>query len=154
MAVWILFFGAMSATSRTDGLHTGDKLPFWQEACAEGRRKACDRLLQIESSYCGDNSAWACNELGILYTEGVVATADTELALGYFSRACDLRYQAACINVLNPGTTARTPPRELDLRLLLREAGLNLLDMEPPELYARACAHDWAFACERIAEGE
>jgi hypothetical protein len=42
---------------------------------------------------------------------------------------------------------ARADPRSLDLRLLLREGSRNLLDWPEDELYARACAHDWAFAC-------
>jgi hypothetical protein len=151
MAVWIVFFAAMTATGRTDGRHTGDSLPFWQQACSEGRRNACERLLQLEATYCGDNSAWSCNELGVHYVEGAIVEADRELALGYFSRACELRFQAACLNVLDPAGAARTTPRVLDLRLLLREGGLNLMEMPEPDLYARACEHHWAFACERVA---
>ena len=40
-------------------------------------------------------------------------------------------------------------PRALDLRLLLREGGLNLMNMSEPDLYARACRHGWAFACDQ-----
>ena len=151
MVVWIVFFSAMTAMGKTDGRHPGDSLPFWERACAEDRRGACDRLLQIEASYCGDNSAWACNELGGHYARGAITAPDPELALGYFSRACELRFQAACFNLLDPGTFSRTDPRPLDLRLLLREAGRNLMEMPEPELYERACEHRWAFACERVA---
>jgi hypothetical protein len=35
----------------------------------------------------------------------------------------------------------------LDLRLLLREGGQNLMTLSEPELMERACEHDWAFAC-------
>ena len=151
MAVWALFFAAMTATGRTDGRHTGDSLPFWETACVEDRRNACDRLLGIEASYCSDNSAWACNELGVHYTEGRVVSADPELGRGYFARACELRFQPACLNLLGSGTSLRSDPRPLDLRLLLREGGLNLLDAPEPELYRRACDHAWRFACERVA---
>lgn len=151
MGVWIVFFGAMTALGRTDGRHPGDSLPFWEQACEESRPTACERLLQLGSTYCGDNSGWACNELGRHFTEGRIAPADAELALGYFSRACELRFQAGCVNLLDPATVSRAAPRPLDLRLLLREGGLNLLDMPEPELYARACEHNWAFACERVA---
>ena len=51
MAAWIAFFGVMSMTGRTDGQHTGDALPFWEQACAEGRATACSRLIQLEASY-------------------------------------------------------------------------------------------------------
>jgi len=147
MAVWAVFFIAMAATGSTDGQHPGDALPFWQQACAEGRRNACDRLLQIESAYCGDNSAWACNELGQHYRAGTVVPADVELAWGFFSRACELRYQPACFNLLDSDGFQRTDPRVFDLRLLLREGGRNLIEMPEEALFARACQHDWAFAC-------
>ncbi len=147
MAVWIAFFGAMTAIGSTDGLHPGDRVPFWQQACAEGRRSACSRLLQVETSYCTDHAGWACNELGKHYLEGELVTADTERALAYFSRACDVRFQAGCVNLLDARTISEAAPRAFDLRLLLRQAGPNLLEMPEPELYARACTHGWTFAC-------
>jgi hypothetical protein len=150
MAVWIGLFAAMTAGSRTDGRHVGDSLPFWEEACLDGRRNACDRLLQLESTYCGDNAAWACNELGAHYASGSVVVADAALARDYFSRACELRFQAACLNLLDSSSPTRPSPRALDLRLLLREGGLNLMEMPEAELFARACDHAWAFACARV----
>jgi len=154
MGVWVVFFGVMSATGRTDGMHRGDSLPFWEVACAEGKANSCDRLLQIERSYCGDASAWACNELGIHYSDGRIAEADPVLGSAYFARACELRFQAACLNLLDPELNASSEPRPLDLRLLLREGGLNLLDMPESELYARACEHDWVFACSVSARAQ
>ena len=151
MVVWIAFFGAMSATGRTDAPHTGDSLPFWEQACQDGRRNACSRLLQLEATYCGDNSAWACNELGGHYTEGRVTSADPDLGAAYFSRACELRFQPACFNLLDPTLVERANPRVLDLRLLLREAGQNLMETSEPELYDRACEHGWDFACDQVA---
>ena len=149
MAVWILFFGTMTATGSTDGMHRGDTIPFWKHACADGRRHACERLLQIESSYCGDNSGWACNELGRHYVDGTITPPDPELALAYFSQACELRFQAGCVNLLDPGRPSQAVPRVLDLRLLLREGGPNLMEMSEPELYTRACNHSWTFACDK-----
>ena len=148
MALWILFFGVMTLQGSTDGRHRGDTIPFWEQACADGRRGACDRLLQIESSYCSDNSGWACNQLGQHYTEGNVVEADTDQALRYFSRACELRFTAGCLNVLTPGRIEQANPRPLDLRLLLREGGGNLMEMSESDLYARACEHRWLFACD------
>jgi hypothetical protein len=149
MAVWIVFFATMTAAGRTDGRHPGDSLPFWVQACEAGRPNACKRLLQIEASYCGDNAGWACNELGAHYTAGKITPADSRIALAYFSRACELRFQAGCVNLLDTGRVSQTVPRVFDLRLLVREGGLNLLEMPEPELYARACTHGWTFACER-----
>lgn len=151
MAVWIIFFGSMTVMGKTDGMHPGDSLPFWEQACAEDRQTACNRLIQLEASYCGDNSAWACNELGGHYRQGEIVSSDADLALGYFSRACELRFQPACVNLLDPGNFSRINPRALDLRLLLREGGQNLMEMTEPELYERACVqHDWDFACDKI----
>ncbi|MDX1495793.1 MAG: hypothetical protein R3253_17110, partial [Longimicrobiales bacterium] len=151
IGVWIAFFAVMAGTGRTDGRHTGDSLPFWETACVEGRRNACERLLQLEASYCGDNSAWACNELGVHYSEGRVAAADPARRQAYFARACELRYQAACLNLLGEGAVVRGDPRPLDLRLLLREGGMNLMEMPESELMDRACDHAWSFACRRTA---
>jgi hypothetical protein len=149
MAAWVVFFGAMSASGATDGTHRGDSLPFWEQACAEGRPQACQRLLRIEASYCTDNAGWACNELGRHYVEGRLVSADLDRAFGYFARACEARFQAGCVNLLDPTTPVRASPRALDLRLLVREGGPNLIDMPEPELYTRACRHGWSFACDK-----
>ena len=151
MAVWIVFFISMGLLGKTDSRHTGDSLPFWQQACEEGRPQGCERLLQLESTYCADNSAWACNEVGVAHAEGRITAQNMELARSYFAKACDLRFQAGCINVLDPTAVARENPKPLDLRLLLREGGGNLTEMPEPELYARACEHSWSFACSQTA---
>jgi hypothetical protein len=151
MAVWVLLFAVMTARGGADGMHRGDSLPFWEQACADNRPQACARLLRIESSYCGDNTGWACNELGRHYVEGRLAPANLDLALRYFSRACEARFQAGCVNLLDPSTPSRANPRAIDLRLLVREGGPNLLQLPEPELYARACRHGWSFACSRLS---
>jgi len=149
MAVWVAFFFAMTAIGKTDGRHTGDRLPFWSEACNAQRATACRRLIQVETTYCNDNSGWACNEAGLHYFAGKLVDADRELAQSYFAKACEARFQAACLNTLDPAREARAQPRALDLRLLLREGGHNLIDMPEPELYSRACEHGWTFACQK-----
>ncbi len=94
MSVWIAVFALMTILGKMDGRHAGDSLPFWQQACAEGRPNSCERLVQLRSTYCNDNAAWACNELGALYREGEVVDADPDRALAYFSRACELKFHA------------------------------------------------------------
>jgi hypothetical protein len=148
MAIWATVFIVMSSLGRTDGKHTGDSLPFWQQACADQRANACERLLSLESTYCGDNSAWACNELGRHYRRGDITEADPQLASAYFGRACELKFQPACLNLLDQDSLYASQPRELDLRLMLRQGGRNLLEMPLPALYARACEHRWEFACD------
>jgi hypothetical protein len=151
MAVWIVFFASMTALGKTDGRHRGDTLPFWQQACQDNRRHACTRLVQLESAYCDDNAGWACNELGRHYMDGTLVAADPERSLTLFARSCEARFQPGCVNLLHPAADVEANPRALDLRLLLREAGPNLLEMPEPQLYARACDHGWAFACRRLA---
>ena len=151
MAVWIVFFAAMTMMGKTDSRHVGDSLPFWAQACEEGRVHGCDRMLLLEATYCTDNSGWACNEIGAQYYSGKNVMADPELALSYFSRACELRFQAGCLNFLDPSTITVTEPRAFDLRLLLREWGQNLMEMSEPDLYSRACEHGWAYACQSVA---
>jgi hypothetical protein len=83
--------------------------------------------------------------------DGRIVAADPERALTLFSRACEARFQPGCVNLLHPAADLQANPRVLDLRLLLREAGPNLIEMPEPQLYARACDHGWGFACDRIA---
>ena len=148
MVAWVVIFGSMSVLGKTDGQHTGDSLPFWQQACAEGLTNSCDRLLQLETTYCADNAAWACNELGIKYRSGKVVELDSVRAHTYFQRACELKFKAACLNLLHSDLVLSDDPHELDLRLLLREGGRNLMDEPLENLYERACSHSWDFACE------
>ena len=148
MVAWVVIFGSMSVLGKTDGQHTGDSLPFWQQACAESLPNACDRLLQLESTYCSDNAAWACNELGIKYRSGEIVEADRYIAATHFRRSCELKFKAACLNLLDPGLVLRDDPHELDLRLLLREGGRNLMNEPLENLHAKACSHSWDFACE------
>ena len=149
MAVWAALFVTMTATGGTDGMHRGDSLPFWEQACGEGRPRACERLLMIETNYCTDNAGWACNEVGRHYLEGRLVPPDLERAMTFFSRACEARFQPGCVNLLDEVAPARTNPRAIDLRLLVREGGVNLVDTPEPELYSRACRHGWQFACEK-----
>ena len=147
MSVWIAVFAAMTLLGKTDGKHTGDSLPFWEQACTEDLPNSCYRLVQLKTAYCDDNSAWACNELGIHYRAGKIVAQDTEQSFGFFAQACELKFKAACANLLDNSLALRDAPYELDLRLLLREGGLNLMNESLDNLYARACNHDWAFAC-------
>jgi hypothetical protein len=149
MAVWIGFFATMTAIGSTDGRHTGDSVPFWEKACQEGRRGACDTLVLIESGYCGNNAGWACNELGVHFTQGTIRTPDPRLAQRYFSQACETGFREGCFNLGAPDGVTRGVPRVIDLRALLREGKHNLLEMPEVELYRRACDHGWTFfACE------
>ena len=88
------------------------------------------------------------NELGIKYRSGNVVGLDSVRARTYFQRACELKFKAACLNLLHSDLVLSDDPHELDLRLLLREGGRNLMDEPLEDLYERACSHSWDFACE------
>ena len=84
---------------------------------------------------------------GLSLAAGAITAKDTKLASVYFSKACELRFAAGCANLLQPDALIHADPHELDLRLLLREGGQNLLTMPEQELYSRACKHGFSFAC-------
>ena len=90
MAVWIVFFGV------DDDGRRGRRHAYAATRCRSGSRRAprirpqaCERLLRIEASYCGDNAGWACNELGRHHIEGGSSTQDPDRAFAYFARACE-----------------------------------------------------------------
>ncbi len=147
MAIWLVLFASMALLGKTDAMHQGDSVPFWQQHCAKDGGKACQRLMQIEQSYCDDGSAWACNELGIAQRQGLTGQINSSLAVSYFSRACELRFAPACQNLLQAGSSHQSEPKLLDLRLMLREGGQNLMSMDETPLLMRACEHGWSFAC-------
>ena len=149
MTVWAIFFILMAARGAADGRHTGDSVLFWEEACANDLRKGCATLALFEVLYCRDGSGWACNELGAHYTEGIIVDPDPEVAAVLFAQACGQGFEPGCLNTSNPGLPARGDPRLVDFRMLLNEGGLRLTDWSAGELYARACEHGWAFACDR-----
>jgi len=66
MSVWAVVFALMSAAQGVGDNHPGQWLPFWQQACAEGRPYACAYLENIMSSDCDRGSQWACEEVAIL----------------------------------------------------------------------------------------
>ena len=65
MAVWVVFFGAMTRVGATDGMHRGDSLPFWEQACADNRPQACAApAAGSRPRTAATTPGWACNELG------------------------------------------------------------------------------------------
>ena len=105
MAVWVAFFALMTTTGAADGMHTRRLAAVLGAGVRrEASRRACERLLRIEASYCGDNAGWACNELGRHHLEGQIVARDPDRAFAYFSRACEgplpgrLRQPARCVD--------------------------------------------------------
>jgi len=147
ISVWVVAFVAMSATGYLGDKHPGQWTPFWQHACAAGRRDACDNLYFLQDGYCEDGSGWACNEEAIVLTERY---NNRIRAATLFDRACALKFSAGCDNAValeSTGMFRRDVPTAVDYRLILRGSKRPLEDREPAQLYARACAAGWPGAC-------
>jgi len=120
MAVWAVVFAVMSAAQGVGDSHPGQWLPFWQQACADGRPYACPYLESIMSSDCDRGSPWACEELAILQDRPD-------------------RYR--------PHTLASATAE--DYPIILRGAKGPLRDVSRAGLEALACREGWPGTCDR-----
>jgi hypothetical protein len=147
ISVWAIAFGAMSASGYLGDKHPGQWLPFWQQACAANAPSACEDLYFLEDGYCEDGSGWACNELGILLAERY---DNRRRAAIVFERACGLRFSAGCDNavaITQGDMFRREAPTVADYRFILRGSKGPFRDLEPAQLYARACEQGWPGTC-------
>jgi hypothetical protein len=147
ISVWAIAFGAMSASGYLGDKHPGQWLPFWQQACAANAPSACEDLYFLEDGYCEDGSGWACNELGILLAEHY---DNRRRAAIVFERACGLRFSAGCDNavaITQGDMFRREAPTVADYRFILRGSKGPFRDLEPAQLYARACEQGWPGTC-------
>ena len=118
--MWATTFAIMSAVGGVGDGHPGQWLPFWQQACAAGRRYACPYLESVVSSDCDRGSPWACEELALLqdnsdrYRPRTLASADVE-----------------------------------DYPIILRGSKGPLKDVSRAGLEALACREGWPGACGR-----
>jgi hypothetical protein len=152
ISVWAVAFVAMSASGYLGDRHPGQWLPFWQQACAANAPSACEDLYFLEDGYCEDGSGWACNELGILLTERY---DNRRRAATVFERACTLGFSAGCDNTsaLTQGDIfRREAPTLADYRFILRGSKGPFRDVEPAQLYARACVQGWPGTCGTQSE--
>ena len=120
MAAWAVVFAVMSAAQGVGDSHPGQWLPFWQQACADGRPYACPYLENILSSDCDRRSTWACEELAILQDDST-------------------RYR--------PRTLANATVD--DYPIILRGAKGPLREVSRAGLEALACREGWPGMCDR-----
>jgi hypothetical protein len=147
MGVYATAFFAMSATGHLGDEHPGQWTPYWEQACAAERRDACLNLYFLHDGYCADGSAWSCNEVGIMLAERYDNRA---VAAAAFDRACTLRFAAGCDNraaIANASALRHDAPTAEDYRYILRGSKGPIRDLEPEELYARACELGWPGTC-------
>ena len=163
MSVWGLIFAGMSAAQGVGDNHPGQWLPFWRNACQQGRAYACPYLADVELGFCDQGSAWACNDAGLM--DIALARSgedrrrlDPSQAAAPFTRGCEQGFQVACQNLimLTSGSQrfAYAPPRPKDYPIILRGSKGEIRDRRPPALYALACREGWKSACSITAGGE
>jgi hypothetical protein len=162
MGVWAVVFAGISAAGGVGDRHPGQWVPFWQEACEEGRPHACGYLAAKQSGLCNSGSGWACNEAGVLQAavadDGAVGEDREGVgqveAMFAFQRGCELGFEAACGNyrtmLSGGGGFERGPPTVEDYPILLRGSKGEITDREPATLYVRACRQGWVGACESV----
>jgi len=150
VTAWTAVFVLMAAVDGAGDHHPGHYVPFWQHACQENRAGACTTLGRIADIYCQDGSGWACNELGVLRSEGRVERGDPAAD---FVRACSLGVVVGCQNAaLQTGRDPRrAPPQLADYPVVLRHGKGPVPDRTPFELYTRACDQGWMDGCEHVA---
>ncbi len=153
VSLWIVAFGALSATKGVGDFHEGSTVPFWQRACSEHRTDACGKLGGMLQWHCTSESGWACNELAIL-----IKTERLQSALGQgelFAKACGYGELAGCNNArkLEPGQAdfAHGQPTLLDFPRILRQAKGAIREKTPFQIYTRACDEGWLSGCEGLS---
>jgi hypothetical protein len=159
MSGWAVVFAIMSATQGVGDSHPGQWLPFWRQACQDGRPYACPYLADLQLSDCNRGSAWSCNEAGLLdialSRSGEDARRlDPSSAARPFRLACELGFQAACRNLSTltsgTGSFAAAPPALEDYPIILRGGKGEIREREPSALYALACHEGWPDTCGRV----
>jgi len=156
MSIWAVIFLGMSAVQGVGDSHPGQWLPFWRQACEDGRRYACPYLADLDLSYCNRGSGWACNEAGLMHIALARSGEDSRRldpagAVEPLRRGCDLGFEAACRNLstLNgsTGAFAAPPPTLADYPIILQGSKGEIRERDPSALYALACREGWRGSC-------
>jgi hypothetical protein len=137
VSVWALVFVLMNAVQGVGDRHPGQWLPFWQQACDEGRAGACRHLSQMYETYCRAGSPWACREFDSIDSGGAPYLIANRARL----------FTASAVG---PRTDRDLPPID-ELPILLRGSKGPIVDREPSSLRARACAQGWMAGCLSVA---
>jgi hypothetical protein len=163
MSIWVVVFAGMSAAQAVGDNHPGQWLPFWRQACLDGRRYACPYLADLSLSHCNQGSGWACNEAGLLdialsRSGEDLRRLDPAGAAEPLSRGCRLGFAAACRNLYaltsGAGRFASPPPSLNDYPIILRGSKGEIRERKPAALYALACREGWQNTCQLSPGGE
>ena len=159
MSVWAIVFTAMSAAGGVGDDHRGQWLPFWQQACAQGRPYACPYVADRELGFCRQGSGWACNEAGIQHVALSQSGEDLRRldpagAVEPFQRGCELGFAAACRNLDlmkgRGGELVRSAPTLDDYPIVLRGSKGQVREEGRSALYALACRQGWPDTCGMV----
>jgi hypothetical protein len=156
MSIWAVIFAGMSATQGVGDSHPGQWLPFWRQACEDGRRYACPYLADLDLNFCDRGSGWACNEAGLMHIALAKSGEDSRRldpagAAEPLRRGCDLGFAAACHNLTlltsSTGAFAAPPPTLADYPIILQGSKGEIRERDPSALYALACREGWHTSC-------
>lgn len=154
LAAWTAAFLCVVAFDGMGDTHPGNHLPFWERACGENRRNACQHLDRLEAGYCERGSGWACNELAIRAFErpgSNPSATGRDLAILRtvgFERSCALGFAAGCANRDSHGRAGlrHQQPVPADYEMLL-DSKLLPRTHSTLQLWQWACAQGWTDAC-------
>jgi len=158
LSVWVVVFAGLSATQGLGDDHPGQWLPFWRQACQDGKAYACPYLADLETGFCGRGSAWACNDAGLMDIALARSGEDSRRssaagAAEPFRKACEMGFSVGCRNLQvlrsGAGEFAAGPPGVADFPIILRGSKGEVTEREPGALYALACREGWRTACGR-----
>jgi hypothetical protein len=158
MSIWAIVFAVMSAAQGVGDSHPGQWLPFWRQACQDGRVYACPYLADLELSFCNQGSGWACNEAGLLHIALSRSGEDLRRlnpagAAEPLRDGCELGLEQACRNLATltsgVGKFASVRPALEDYPIILRGSKGPIREREPSALAALACHEGWPGTCEQ-----
>jgi TPR repeat protein len=164
MAIWIVLFAVMMTTGFVSGRHPGSNPEFWQKACAEGRRNACQTWMHTIHLMCQYNSAYACYTEGLALNEGRAAPRSATEAGRSLGRACDLGMVYGCVGLVKlvaaegpegfQGICDRGDGEGCFILGSLYHAGQGVRrdDALAFGLFRQSCADGWWRGCARVAE--
>jgi len=164
MAVWMIVFSGILATGFVGKGHPGNDAGFWETACADGLRNACQNLIQLHTDDCANGSAADCLRAGQLLGRGTPFPDDPRLEGSMLARACDLGLSAACdqFAIFVAAGGEQIFLRDCDEGdglscYLLGTVLMHGIAREPApetamEHWEQACQMGWARACGELGE--
>jgi hypothetical protein len=156
ISVWAVVFTGMSVVQGVGDGHPGQWLPFWRQACADGRAYACPYVADVELDFCRQGSGWACNEAGVMHVALSESGEDLRRldpagAGEPFRSGCELGFAAACRNleVLAGARRGfeRPEPALEDYPIVLRGSKGPVREEGRSALLALACRQGWSGTC-------